>query len=197
MTAITSTSICNDALVFLGERPLLTFPEESLNSDYCNIFYSRVKAGELTKHPWNFATDRIQLTQIATAPICEYPYQYQIPINLLKLLDVYPSDARWRREKDSILAECTPLYARGIFNVNEEDFSVLFASTVAARLAMFLAPIITERDIKFNQAASWYQDVVADARRADASEESIDQMDDLDVVRKRGPNYLAGSYPSA
>ena len=194
MSAITSTSICNQALVFLGERPLLAFPEESLNSDYCMIFYASVKEGELIKHPWNFATTRIQLTQLATTPINIYPYQFQLPVDLLKILDVYPLDARWRREQKSILADCTPLAARGVFNVNEEDFTSIFGSVIAARLAMLLAPMITERDSKFSQAAAWYDDIVRDAKRIDMNEESVDQIDDLNVISLRNVSSYTRAY---
>jgi len=195
MSAITETSICNEALVFLGERPLLTFPETSVNSDYCVTFFNRVKESELIKHPWNFATDRIQLTRISGAPVYEYAYQYQIPANLLKILEMYPHSLRWRRERTSILSDSDTMYCTYIYNVSVSAFNAMFASVVSARLAMLLAPILTERDVKFTQAVSWYQDVVKDAKQMDNYESSIDQMDDLDVVS--GRSHFVSGYQRA
>jgi len=185
MANITPTSICNEALVFLGEAPLLTFPEESTNGDHCEIFYDRAKESELVKYPWNFATKRQQLTRLSSTPVFDYSFEFQIPPDLLKILEVYPKEARWRRESNSILADCDTLYIVGIYNVNEDKFNAQFASVISARLAILLAPILTERDVKFTQAGAWYEDVVGDAKRVDSHESSIEQMDDLDVVRSR------------
>ena len=185
MAIITSTSICNEALVFLGEEPMLTFPETSEQSDRCEIYYDRVKASELSKHQWNFALQREALTRESATPAFEYQYQFVLPAKCLRVLDTWPKGHRWKREGDRLLTYTDTVSILYIKNVDEGVFTPAFAAVMSARLAVLLASTLTERVNKLEQAAAWYEDALSEARRQDSQEMSIDQMDDLDVVQAR------------
>ena len=185
MSIISATSICNEALVFLGEKPLLVFPEATENSDRCAVFYERAKESELIKHPWNAATFTEALTRDAVKAFEDYLYSYSLPPKLLVALDLYPTKQRWKRRGPKLATDSDTAELRYIKNINEGEFTSLFASVVSARMAFLLAQVLTERVEKAQMAMAWYEEVLSDAKRVDSHETSIDHMDDLDSVHTR------------
>lgn len=175
--AISPTSICNEALVFLGESQLLEFPESSINSDRCEVFYDRVKKSELKKHPWNFAIKRSNLTRLVSTPENEYTYQFTLPPDLLRILNVYPIGTNWRREGQLLLSDYSTSNIRYIANVDESQFCPEFASMVAAKMAWCLASVLTERAEKRQEAAQWFEDAKSEAKNMDSRESSIDELE--------------------
>ncbi len=188
MAIISSTSICNEALTFLGETLLLTFPEESQNSDRCEVFYERIKASELSKHPWNFALARSTLTRDEDTPSHEFSYQYVLPPKLLRILDIYPPGYKWRREKQRLVTNLATISITYIEEVDESEFSPNFAAVVSARLAMALAETLTERPEKFAQSQQWYVAALSDALTVDSQEHSVDELENTSVVDVRTNN---------
>jgi len=196
---ISATSICNEALVFLGEIPLLDFPENSQNSDRCAVYYERVKVSELKKHPWNFAKARMELTLDSVNPPFEYAHQFIVPADLLKLVNVYPIGRSWRREilsdgSQRILANTNTLEISYIRDVPESVFCPTFAPVVSARLAMLLAHTLTERRDRYVAAVEWYDDSLSEARRVDSQEMSVDEVMETSVVLVRNNRDEAFFY---
>ncbi len=198
MAVISATSICNEALVFLGEEPILAFPETSPNSDRCETFYASTKERELAKHQWNFAVFREALTRDSTNPLYEYPYQFILPPKLLRILEVWPKDMPWKRENTDngqrILTNSSTLTLKYLKSVDESQFSHLFAAVLSARLAFLLASVMTERSEKVQLAQVWYDSALTDALRVDSHESSVDQMENLAVVTDRWSSSDAHRY---
>lgn len=188
MSIISATTICNEALTFLGESLLLTFPEESRSSDLCEVYYDRIVASELSKHPWNFALAMAALTRAETTPPFEFSFQYVLPVDLLRILRVYPPKYKWRRVGQYLLTNLNTVSIEYITLVDESLFSPTFSEVVSARLAMTLAEIITERENKLTQAANWYQLALQEAHTVDSQEHSVDEMENSSVVDVRTNN---------
>ena len=196
MAVVTSLSIVNQTLVFLGEEPLASYPDSTVNSNRLAVYYEDTKERELKKYEWNFAIFRETLTKSGTNPINEYSSQFPVPTDVLRILTVWPEGIKWKRENTSlgemILTNSTTLDVRFLKNVDEDQMTKEFATVLAARLAILLSPIFTERDVAFQRATTWYTDAVEEARRMDGHESSHDQMRDLDVVQTRWSSNLSG-----
>lgn len=190
MSIISATTICNEALTFLGEGVLLTFPEESRSSDLCSVFYDRIKASELSKHPWNFALTLNTPTRAATTPEYRFTYQYVLPPDLLRIIDVYPTNYKWQRVGQYLMSNLDTLSIEYIGLVEEYLFSPTFAEVVSARLAMSLSETLTERADKLTQAANWYQLALQEAHTVDSQEHSVDEMDNSSIVNVRSSNLF-------
>lgn len=85
--------ICNLALGFLGDSATvsnLSPPEGSAQAGHCSRFYPIARNSLLELHPWGFASKRVALSLLSTAPTNSWEYAYAVPadaINLLAVLD--------------------------------------------------------------------------------------------------------------
>jgi len=77
--------VCNDALSQIGASVITALDDGSVNANHCTRLYPQLRKGLLRSHHWNFAEDRIELAQDATAPAFEFSFSYTLPANLLKI----------------------------------------------------------------------------------------------------------------
>ena len=185
MPSISPVTILNEALAFLGEDLLLTFPEKTPQSDACEVHYSLVKVRELTKFPWNEAITRVKLTRLSATPASEFAYAYAYPNDCLRILNMYPNCVEWKREGQTIVAHESTLEARYIRDIPEGEMSATLAAVISARMAFMLALKITERPEKLQAAQIWYDSALKDARFLDSQESSVDQFENTNIITNR------------
>jgi len=91
--------IANQALTALGATRIISFDDESTEADVMNTIYEPVKRALLRSYPWNCATRRAKLAQLTDPPVNEYNYQFALPEDCLKVLNVYVGD--WEDVRES------------------------------------------------------------------------------------------------
>jgi hypothetical protein len=79
--------ICSNALILIGHHAISALSED----ERVEALYPTTYKSALTKHAWNFAKRKAQLSQLVTGPLNEYKYAYQLPSDLLLLKRTYPS----------------------------------------------------------------------------------------------------------
>jgi hypothetical protein len=95
------TDFLNDALGQIGAMPISAIDDQSTNANYCLRFWPTLRQAMIRTHHWNFAMARRVLHQDPTAPAFEFIYQYQLPAELLKVVEFNGSgvitnpDASW------------------------------------------------------------------------------------------------------
>jgi hypothetical protein len=114
---------------------------------------------------------------LATAPAFGFANAYQLPPDCLFVREVGQGDGcAWEVESGTLLTnEGAPLnltYTRGV--TNPAAFDPLFAETLAARIAAEIAVSLTESLGKAQALWQVYQQKLAEARRRDAQEGSIE-----------------------
>ena len=67
--AITDVSICNMALISLGQSTITALSDENENARRCNAIYEQVRNDLMVKHPWNFCMKRATLVDITKPDI--------------------------------------------------------------------------------------------------------------------------------
>lgn len=84
----TQVDICNMALAKLGDEAVVssvTPPYQSMQAQYCALFYPQALQVLLTKHDWAFATVTAALTSAAsTNPL--WLFQYALPADFLRMV---------------------------------------------------------------------------------------------------------------
>lgn len=111
MAANSKTSICNLALIRLGEKTITDVTDDSNTARLCNYIYDQVLDEVLASGPekgWKFARGRVSVTVSATEPAFEFEYQYQIPTNVLRVYSVQVGEEEltdWVREGEYILTD--------------------------------------------------------------------------------------------
>src|SRR5688572_8267905 len=85
--ANSDTEICNIALGHLGEAPITSLNEDSKAAWACNLHYALTRDELLRGHRWNFAKDRVQLSELAEGPAFGWARQFQLPADCLRVLE--------------------------------------------------------------------------------------------------------------
>jgi hypothetical protein len=171
MTSV--VQICNRALQKLGERRITSLGDDVKAARECVRAYEGVRQAVFRDHPWNCLVMRGALAALAEAPEWGYGFQYQLPVDCLRVLEV-DTPVAWHIEGRRILADAgAPLRIR--YLRNEEDpsqYDAQLAEALAARLAVELAESLTQSNTKRQLAWEEYDQLLTDARRTDAREGS-------------------------
>ena len=172
--------ICNSALIKLGvsSRRLITaLTEGTKNANLCNEQYGKLRDAELRKHLWNFAKERVKLSQITGDPVSGFDYRYQLPSDRIRTIAVHDNDAdlgtvRYEIKGDRLLSDAPEIWLTYVKQETDPNImDPLFREVLATRLAAELAiPIASSRTIKADMNAE-YRSIKRTARSADSMED--------------------------
>ena len=163
--------ICNSALNQLGAGSITALTENSKNARLCNERYQTVRDAVYRSHPWNCLIKRVQLAQDSDTPAWGFSFQYTLPSDCLRVLQIKDYDADYKIEGRKLLiniSEVYLLYSAQITDVNELD--VLLRETISAGLASDIAYAITSNLQVAKLMTEKYGLKLSEARHTDASE---------------------------
>lgn len=173
-------SICNAALVKVGQSLITSLGDGSKAANLLSAIYEGKRDAELAAAPWSFAITRANLPSSTTAPAFGWAHAYPIPVDCLRLVQV-GDDFTWydpsagglfEYEGGQILTDQTsPLPVRYVRQVtNEGLFPPLFAEAMACRLAAEICETITQDLGKRQQAWQERQQAIREALRTNSIE---------------------------
>lgn len=149
---ISETSICNQALSWLGASRITSIDDSSTYAEYCRDNYPFIRDSVLEERMWSFALDR-ETSIVSNKDEWDISYMHPVPQEWLQVFRVYndiscepfTDSPNWRKEGRFVLAEDATVYMWGIKRVTDTGlFTNMFVQAVAARLAADLAIPITE-----------------------------------------------------
>lgn len=173
-------SICNAALVKIGETTITSLSDDVKAARTLLTIYDGKRDAELAAAPWSFAIKRALLPALTDAPAFGRAYAYPMPSDTLRLVQV-GDDWTWydpslggqfEYEGGQILTDATsPLQVRYVYRVtNEGLFPALFAEALACRLAAELCETLTQDAGKRDRAWSERATALREALRTNAVE---------------------------
>ena len=168
--------ICNLALSAIGEEQVQSLDDDNENARLCALCFEPSRDAVLRGYPWNRAMDRAQLASLTEAPAFGYDYQYELPVDCLRVFRLLDADLleieEYRVEGRKILCNAeAPVYLQFVKRLEDStDMDPLLARAVAALLA---------HDISYRRSSSlslrqtlWtaFEEALKLARDADAAE---------------------------
>lgn len=85
--ASTDVEICNASLLMVGADEINSFSDATTEAKLCNAIYLDTKHSYLQSYPWRFSLRQSDLQgALSTDPVFEWERQYQLPIDLLRLI---------------------------------------------------------------------------------------------------------------
>ncbi|MCO1435447.1 hypothetical protein [Burkholderia multivorans] len=194
--------ICNRALTKLGDKRITALDEDSKAAAVLNSMYDDVLDACLREHVWSFAKTRAQLAALADAPLFGFGYQYRLPANFIRLIQigqflVYPkTDTRglFSIEDGNILTDLpAPLYIRYVKRVTDPNaMDALFREAFACRLAVEACESLTQSSTKRQAAWAEHDRAITEAIRVNAIELPSQPIgDDTWLESRNGVPYLA------
>lgn len=112
--SISGVSLCNDALIKLGDDPILSLTDNNNRARVMNRIYERCRRAVLRDHPWHDSLKRQSLAQMVDAPVFGYDYQYTLPPDLIRIV-----------ETDLLTAQSYKIEAR-VLLTNEKTINILY-----------------------------------------------------------------------
>ena len=172
------TDSANVALRLIGQTPITSLTDGSTTANVVDDVFKELLDDLLRAHPWNFATKRVQLARLSTAPTFEFDYAYAHPADWLRTISVHDNDAGhgsvlYRTEEvagqNAIVSSSDAIYLRYVYRVTDQnlmaaDFRRAFQVALARDLAIPLASSNSMQEQYAKEASR----VLARARSADA-----------------------------
>jgi hypothetical protein len=152
----TGISICSDALIMLGAKPISSFNDGTDESNTCDRLYSDVRDMTLSMYPWSFAYKKVKLSQLITTPTTEWKYEYQLPGDRLgnpravfTSNNVYARPIKeWEIIGDKLMTNETTIYIDYPYQTPEFAMPQYFVQLLKYMMAWHLSYPITEQQDK-------------------------------------------------
>ena len=191
---ISETSICNQALSWLGQTRITSLEDPGTTAEWCRDNYPFIRDAVLEERMWTFAQAREVSTVSEKSPWGDR-YQHPIPLGWLAVYRVFRDEhgqksCEWSREGRFILTRESTVYLWGLQRIVDTGaFTSLFSQAVAARLAAEMAIPITENPKM--QADMWalYQAKLADAATRDGQQGANERIRSNSLINARGGGY--------
>lgn len=187
------TDIANRALTKLGDDRIIDLLDDTERARTINSLYNSCRDAELRAHVWNFAVRRVALPRLITIPAFGFKFEYQIPSESLRLIQVGEwwhwwgmddyvtmSTAEFQVEGRKILTDFdAPLKIRYIERVDDPGlYDALFVESFACRLAIEACERLTQSNTKLQAIEEQYKETIRMATRVDAIENPPEQLPD-------------------
>lgn len=152
----TGVSICSDALILLGAKPISSFNDGTDESNTCDRLYPDVRDMTLMLYPWSFAYKKVQLARLVTTPTNEWQYEYQMPGDRLgNPRAVFKSSALndpplkdWEIIADKLMTNEEEVFIDYPFQTPEFAMPKYFVQLLKYQMAWHLAYPVTEQTDK-------------------------------------------------
>lgn len=146
-------SICSDALLMLGAKPISSFTEGTDEASVCDRLYPDIRDQTLMVYPWSFSFKKVQLARLVTTPTNEFKYEYQMPADRLGApRAVYASNAvganitfDYRIMGSKLLSNEEQIYVDYQYYVPETEMPVWFVQLLKYMVAWHVALPITDQ----------------------------------------------------
>ena len=185
--------IANRALTKLGAARIISFGDDNKQARAIQSMFDIVRDSELRSHIWSFSVKRTSLAALTSTPAWGFEYEYELPSDYLRLLQVDemyngPSMDDYRNaatadyvlEGKKILTNFgAPLKIRYIARVVDTTmWDATFTEAFACKLAMELAEDLTQSNQKRDLAGQEYKFALMQAVRSSAIEQPAQDMPD-------------------
>lgn len=158
--AVSSASLCNGGLTFLGANRITSLDDDSPEAKLCKEHYDDIRKALLRSHPWKFATKRVVLPVSSTTPAWGWDYQYQLPIDCLRVTELYGQEQdNWTEEGRLLLTDSREAKIKYVYDMTEvgnfdPNFTEVLKLDIAINLSYALTTSTEQREslIKLREA---------------------------------------------
>ncbi|TXI93648.1 MAG: hypothetical protein E6Q33_02735 [Neisseriales bacterium] len=194
------TDILNGALIHIGEQTVLTADDTTNAGRKFIQIYPTARDALLRAHSWNFAITRASLAALADAPDWGYQYQYQLPSDCLKLVQVndyalninngfynQTTTSAYKLEGKKILTNFeAPLKIRYVQRVTDTSmFDDSFVEMLSIKIAMKLVEFLKNDSAMLDRLGQLHKEAKRDALKANAIEKAPTSQVDGDWIMSR------------
>lgn len=181
---MSQVSIVNRALSYIGANKITNLEDSTQEARAVSNVYDDSLRSILEEAPWVFALKRKLLNKVEEAPAWGGGNYFVLPSECVRIFEIMPQDAQWRREGNLILANTDSfgiLYT--YVEKNDALYSPSFVDAFAVRLAADVAYDLTNSSSKQNELIQYYKaEMLPIAKSINAQNRSAPQVQDGEWV---------------
>lgn len=188
MSGNSAVSICSNALLLLGDKPISSFDENNDRTRLVANLYQYKRERVLRAHPWNCATKRVVLSPDVAKPAFGWACQFQLPDDWLRTVSVGEdgSEDDYAIEGRKILMDSNVCMLRYIWNNDQESTwdSLLVEAMTQVMIAALTYPI-TKSTTKQATEEEIVKRVAKEAKAVDGQEQTPETLGDFPLLANR------------
>jgi hypothetical protein len=184
MATATDVSICSNALLLLGQKPINTLAESTIAQN----LWPTVREAVQRSHPWNCCISRRVLAPDVEAPAFDWGYKFLLPEDWLRTLQVGESGAEidYQSEGRYLLADVTALPLRYVAaNEDVASWDPLLVNAATYAMAAALAYPVTASASLAQTMEQKLQLALREARTIDGQDDPPQTMGDFPLLAAR------------
>jgi len=186
--ATSEVQVCSNALLLLGADTINSFDDETDRAKLVSNLWPNSLDAILRSHPWNCAITRAALAPDDSAPAFEWPYQFTLPGDCLRILSIgeQGENPEYRPEGRKILYDESVLKLRYIYrNSDVPSWDALLVQAAEAYMAMTCAYPITKSAAMFDAMTKLWDLKLRLARNVDGQEAPPEEVGDFPLLSAR------------
>lgn len=184
-----AVSICSNALLLLGDKPISDFSENNDRTRIVSNIYEYKRDKVLRLNDWKCAIKRVILSPDSTEPDFEWGWRFALPADWLRTLSVGETRGMqddYEQEGRFILMQRNACYLRYIYrNEDESTWDPLLIDAMTQVMVAALAYPITKSTSKQATEEEIVRDVLKTARAVDAVDNPPEQLGDFPMLENR------------
>lgn len=188
MSSNSAVSICSNALLLIGDKPIDSFGVDNDRTRLVANLYNYKRDRVLRAHPWNSATKRVVLSPDEVSPAFDWRYQFSLPGDWLRTLSVGldgESDD-YAIEGRKILMNTNTCRLRYVFrNTVESTWDALLVEAMTQVMVAALTYAITKSTSKQATEEEIVKRVLKEARATDGMEVPPETLGDFPLLANR------------
>lgn len=183
-----SVSVCSNALVRLGDNPISSLNDPTKAARACANLYPSVRDAILRDHPWNCARKRVVLAPLLAKPAFDYPYQFQLPSDWLRTIQIGERDMpmTYTQEGRLILAYRATLPLVYVWdNQVESTWDSELVGVMTAAMAAVLAYPITQSTAMMQAQEQKLAGLMKSAKAVNGQDSEDETLGDFPLLMSR------------
>ena len=190
----TDVSICSNALLRLGARPINSFDDAALPGGVDRAMIARnlwptVRDSVLRSHPWNCAIKRVVLSPEVAPPPFGFSHQFLLPGDWLRnheINGVRVDQVDFVVEGRRILIDEATIHLRYIWkNTDVTTWDGLLVAAAELAMAVAMAYPITQSDTREAQLYKILESTMQQARTVDGQDDSPQTFGSFEILNAR------------
>lgn len=173
---LTKIDICSMALLKIGEKPILSFNEDTANAQLARTLFDPATDALLSQHPWRFAQKKYELAKTTDG-------DFLLPTEVLRVLSC--SATRYEVSGSRVKAPADKIILSAVSRIGAENYPAYFASVAATKLAMEFCMPLTDNQAAFNNLAALFDSELRAAKFIDSTMASSDSVADFSLISAR------------
>ena len=188
--ATTAISLCSRALIKIGAKGIVSFNENTAESEVAMHLYSSVRDALLSAHPWRFAMAQTRLPRLVQAPSADYTYAYQLPVDFLRVLSAGTGQKGqgidYRIHENKLHTDAENVMLTYLFRPEEQAFPPFFDQVLIARLAAEFCLPLTESTSRAEFLTKIANEEFQQVKLVDAQQAVPNAIEDFPLIGVRG-----------